>query len=255
MAAFEISLVPCLQDNYAVIIRDHETRHCALVDAPEAAPILAKLDEKGWKPDLIFVTHKHADHVTGVEELREAYPTLEVFAPQEVDACPVDHVVKPGDRVEMGNLKGDVIATPGHTLGHVAYHFASEELLFAGDTLFAMGCGRVFEGTMAEMHASLETLAKLPKQTRVYCGHEYTLNNARFAAHVWPKNPDIAERLETVRALRELGKFTVPSTLQQELTTNPFLMCAHPGLQKALDMVGAAPVEVFTKLRQMKDSF
>ena len=254
MAAFEIVLVECLADNYAVLMRDHETGHCAIIDAPDAAPIRAALARKAWTPNIILVTHKHADHVQAIPELKAAYG-LEVFGPEEVDPALRDHVVRSGDRVEMGNLKADVLACPGHTLGHVAFHFPAEEILFSGDTLFAMGCGRVFEGTMADMHASLQALAALPRQTRIYCGHEYTLNNARFAASVLPDNGDIAERLATVQALRDMKENTVPSTLQLELRTNIFLMCDKDEVRTALHMADASPLEVFTRLRQMKDQF
>lgn len=254
MAAFEIVLVPCLDDNYAVILRDHETGHSAIVDAPDAKPIATELEARGWSPHMVLLTHKHADHVQGIAELKRHY-NLEVFGPEEVNPDLVDHVVKEGDRVEMGNLKGDVIACPGHTKGHVSYHFANEELLFSGDTLFAMGCGRVFEGTMEEMYTSLQKLAHLPKQTRVYCGHEYTLNNASFAASILPNNEAITERLETVRALRDMGENTVPTTLQLELETNIFLMCDDDAVREAIKLYDATPLEVFTALRGMKDRF
>lgn len=254
MASFELRLVPCLQDNYAVIMRDHESGHCAIVDVPEAEPVEAALRENGWKPDMVLLTHKHADHVQGVDAIRRAYGA-EVFGPAEVPEGLRERLVQPGGKVEMGNLKGEVIATPGHTLGHVAYHFPSEELLFTGDSLFVMGCGRVFEGSMQEMYDTLMRLARLPKQTRIYCGHEYTLNNARFAASVLPDNAAINERLETIRSLRDMGRHTVPTTIQLELDTNPFLMCAREELRQALKLPDAEPVEVFTRLRQMKDRF
>ena len=255
MAAFEISLVPCLQDNFAVILQDHETRHCAVIDVPDAAPIIAKLNEKGWTPNIVLLTHKHADHTQGVPALKQAFQGLEVFGPSEMSAIELDHVVKAGEVISIGNLKAKVVATPGHTLGHVAYHFETEDLVFTGDTLFVMGCGRVFEGTMADLHSSLQSLASLPRQTRIYCGHDYTLNNARFAASVLPDHEAINERLETVKALHDMGKHSVPSTVQMELQTNIFLMCDQEDVKAALDMAGTTPLEVFTRLREMKNQF
>lgn len=256
MPDLQIALVPCRSDNYAVLLADGATGEAVLVDAPDAAPIAAALDLNGWRLVEILITHHHGDHVAGIEALKGASGARVTGPAAEASKIPgLDRTVGDGDRIEAGPLAFEVIATPGHTAGHVAYHAPAERLLFAGDTLFAMGCGRLFEGTAAEMFASLGKLAALPAETRVYCGHEYTLSNARFARRVDPDNPALAERAEAVERLRDDGLPTVPTTIGLERATNPFLRAGEPALAAAAGLApGTAPAEVFAALRRMKDN-
>ena len=213
--AAKIHQFPCLSDNFGVLIHDPATGATASVDAPEAVAIMAALKETGWELTDILVTHHHADHVQGIAQLAAAFPRVRVTGPtKEADRIPqIDMRVAEGDTARVGSLAARVIETPGHTAGHVAYWFESEGALFAGDTLFAMGCGRVFETPMAVMWDSLSKLAALPPATQVYCGHEYTLSNARFAATVDPENAALQARLKEVEALRAAGRPTLPTTM------------------------------------------
>lgn len=251
----EIELVHCRSDNYAVLLHDRATGTTVLVDAPDADLIGAALERNGWRLTDILVTHHHHDHVVGIPALKAA-SGAEVTGPAaEADRIPgIDRTVADGDRLEVGPFAVDVIATPGHTLGHVAFHLGAERLLFAGDTLFAMGCGRLFEGTAEQMWASLARLAALPPETRVYCGHEYTLSNARFALTVEPGNAALVERAEAVAALRTSGLPTVPTTIALERATNPFLRAGEPAVATAVGLEGHAPAEVFAALRRTKDA-
>jgi hydroxyacylglutathione hydrolase len=253
MPSPEIELVPCLSDNYAVLVRLPGDDRAVLVDAPEAAPIRAALDRRGWRLGTILVTHHHRDHVAGIPEL--AGDGVAVIGPaSEADRIPgLTRTVAGGDRIEVAGSPVDVIATPGHTLGHVAYHLPDAGLLFSGDTLFAMGCGRLFEGTAADMWGSLSRLAALPDDTAVYCGHEYTLSNARFAVGVDPGNSDLAARLAEVERLRAEGRPTVPTVLALEKRTNPFLRAGDPAVASGLGLTGAPAVEVFAEIRRRKD--
>ncbi len=245
----------CLKDNYGVLLHDATTGSTAAVDAPEAAPILQALEEKGWALTEILVTHHHADHVQGIPELKARFPKARVVAPA-AEAAKIGGVeveVAEGDVVNVGNLRAKVLETPGHTAGHIVYWFEDEALLFAGDTLFPLGCGRVFETPMAVMVTSLLKLTRLPIETAVYCGHEYTLSNARFAVTVDPENTLLLSRAAEVEELRKAGKMTVPTTIALEVATNPFLRIGDPSLQRAIGMSGADPTAVFTEIRERKN--
>lgn len=245
----------CLADNFGVLLHDSETGATASIDAPDAAPILAALDQKGWRLTDILVTHHHADHVQGIPGLRQRFPAARIVGPKADAAriAPIDLAVVESDVVHVGELAAVVLETPGHTSGHIAYWFEEDDLLFAGDTLFAMGCGRVFETPMHVMWSSLVKLAGLPGETQVYCGHEYTLANGRFALTVDPDNKILRSRVEDVARMREQGEATLPTTIQIELATNPFLRAEDPGIQAALGMSGADPADVFAELRERKN--
>ncbi len=253
----DLVTVPCLDDNYAFLAHDPISGETGLFDVPEAAPILKALDEREWALSRIFITHHHWDHVGGLKEMRAAFPSARVVgAKPDFDRLPpLDQMVEEGDEVKIGNDTGRVIDVSGHTQGHIAYFFEQARLAFTADSLMALGCGRVFEGTMPQMFESLEKLAALPPDTIICSGHEYTAANGRFAASVDPENSALAERIRDVDAKRINGTPTVPSILAEELATNPFLRSRDPGLQKSLDMVGADPVDVFSALRTRKDNF
>ena len=245
----------CLKDNYGLLLHDPATGSTAAIDAPEAGPILAALDAKGWRLTDILVTHHHADHTQGIPELKARFPEARVVAPAKEAAKigGVDHEVAEGDGVSVGKLRAKVLETPGHTAGHIVYWFEDEAILFAGDTLFPLGCGRVFETPMAVMVTSLLKLTRLPIETAVYCGHEYTLGNARFAVTVDPDNTLLQTRAAEVEDLRKADKMTVPTTIALEVATNPFLRIGDPALQRAIGMAGADPTAVFTEIRERKN--
>ena len=238
---------PCLSDNYGFLVRDDATGKVACIDTPDAAAILAELEKLGWGLDLILNTHWHADHAGGNAEIAKATGATSV-GPVEVERLvPVDRKVSGGDVVDLGETRFTVIESGGHTLGHVAYFDAADEVAFVGDTLFTLGCGRMFEGTPEQFWASLERLAALPDATRIYCAHEYTASNARFALSV-DADPVLKARTDEIFAARERGEWTVPTTLGLERATNPFLRA--PVLRPDL-----APHEAFAAIRSAKDSF
>ncbi|MGE5566398.1 MAG: hydroxyacylglutathione hydrolase [Parcubacteria group bacterium] len=238
---------PCLSDNYGFLIRDEATGLAACIDTPDAAAILRELKGLGWELALILNTHWHPDHAGGNAEVKAATGAT-VVGPAEVEkiAAP-DRVVADGDVVMLGETRFNVIDTGGHTLGHITYHDAADHIAFVGDTLFALGCGRLFEGTPAQMWGSLQKLAALPDDTTVYCAHEYTASNARFALSV-DGDPALKRRAEEVFAARERGEPTVPTTIGLEKATNPFLRAPllEPGLPAH---------EAFGKVRAAKDAF
>jgi len=253
--ALEIRLVPCLSDNYAVILRDPASGAVMVVDAPEAAPIERALDAEKWKLTHILVTHHHGDHVQGIPALKQKYGAT-VIGPQEAAKTGMlDQTVGDRDTVKVGGLEARVIETPGHTAGHIIYVFDREPLLFAGDTLFAIGCGRAIERPAAVLWQSLLKFRDLPGETKMYCGHEYTLANARFAVTVDPKNAALQARLAAVEKTRAAGKPTLPSTMAEERATNPFLRADDPAIAAAVGMKGADPAAVFTEIRERKNSF
>ncbi len=256
----EIELLPVMSDNYVCLLFDPATGTSGVVDPGVAEPVLARLAELGRGLDWILLTHHHADHTGGLPALRRETGARAVCSRGDVGRIAgiesgTDVAVGEGDVVTFGALAVHVLETPGHTRGHVSFWISGEETLFCGDTLFALGCGRLFEGTAEEMWRSLSKLAALPPSTRVYCGHEYTASNARFALAVDPDNPDLRRRAEEIRGLRERGEPTIPTTIELELRTNPFLRVGDPAIRRRLGMEEASEVEVFAELRARKDRF
>ena len=245
-----------LSDNYIYLIHDAVSEETAVVDPAVAEPVLDYLAEQGWQLKYILNTHHHLDHVEGNSAIKQKTACKVVAGQTDSQRIPdFDIGVTDGDEFLLGGHKIRVLATPGHTLGHVAYFFEQDELLFCGDTLFVMGCGRLFEGTPEQMHASLTRLKALPSTTKVYCAHEYTQANGRFAISVEPDNLALREKLQRVAVLRSNNEPTVPSTIQEEIATNPFLRTDSFSIQKSLGLVGANAVSVFTELRKRKDVF
>lgn len=250
----DIHLFPCLDDNYGVLIHDPATGATASIDAPDADDVRAALAEKGWTLTHILVTHHHHDHVGGIQELKSETGCKVIGPKGEAQKITgIDGTVAEGDTLNFGKADVHVIETPGHTLGHVTYYIPSNAVAFAGDTLFAMGCGRIFEGTPEMMYASLQKLAALPGDTRVYCGHEYTLSNGRFALTIEPENAALKKRMAEVEALRVEHKPTLPTTIAAELATNPFLRAHVPAIQERLKMTGAPAWQVFAEIRERKN--
>ena len=249
----EIEILPALSDNYIYAIETPDGR-TVVVDPGEAGPVLRYLEGNERSLDAIWLTHRHHDHIGGVGELVEAYGCRVVGPAAEADAIGgLDEEVKEGDTVEDCGLRAEVIATPGHTKGHVSFYLPDAKALFCGDTLFVMGCGRLFEGDAATMWESLGKLASLPEGTRVYCGHEYTLSNAKFAGRVDGANQAGTTKARLVASLREHDQPTVPTTIGDERQTNPFLRADTPELRRAVNMPDAPAYEVFGALRKMKD--
>ncbi len=245
----------CLSDNYGVLLHDPETRATATIDVPEAAPVLKALEEKGWELTDILVTHHHADHTQGIPEVKKRYPNARMVGPAKEQAKigVLDLAVGEGDYVKVGALKAKVLETPGHTSGHIVYWFEAEDLLFAGDTLFALGCGRPFEEPPSVLYHSLMKLARLPGSVEVYAGHEYTQSNAKFAVGVDGGNELLVERAAAIEALRAKGEPTLPTTISIERATNPFLRADEPDLKAAMGMADADGEDVFTALRERKN--
>ena len=254
--ALTIEQFICGGDNFGVLIHDPASGLTAAIDAPQEAPIRAKLAERNWTLDRILVTHHHGDHTAGNLALKAAFSCTITGPAAEAATIPgIDETVKEGDRFAVGGSEVRVIATPGHTLGHITYWLPGEGIAFVGDTLFAMGCGRLLEGDAAMMWTSLEKLAALPDATQVYCGHEYTETNARFAVTVDPDNAELAARYAKVTALRAAGKVTLPTTIGLEKRTNPFLRARDPAIRARLGMSDAPPAAVFAEIRKRKDHF
>lgn len=252
MSNLKFHQFPCLDDNYGVLVHDPDSGETFSVDAPDADDVLAALDETGWKLTHILVTHHHDDHVQGIAKVKSQTGAT-VIGPDGSSIADLDRTVAGGDTIDLAGEKIQVIATPGHTLDMLNYYLPESGALFAADTLFAMGCGRVFEGTPAMMWESLEKLMALPPQTKVYAGHEYTLANAKFSMTVDGGNPDLVTRLAEVEKLRADGKPTLPTTIGLELKTNPFLRAADPEIRKNLGMEEASDAEVFTEIRERKN--
>jgi hydroxyacylglutathione hydrolase len=252
----QIVTIPCLADNYAYLAHDPDTGETAAVDVPEAGPILKALADRGWTLSHVLLTHHHWDHIEGLEALLAAHPALVVGAKADIKRLPpLDIAVAEGDTFRVGHETFQVIDVSGHTVGHVAYHAPESKIVFTGDSLMALGCGRVFEGTMPQMWHSLSKLAALPEDTIVCSGHEYTQANAKFALTVDSGNSALISRANAVNEARKKGLPTVPSTLKEELDTNPFLRADNPEIQANLGMSGATPEEVFAEIRARKDRF
>ena len=238
----EIVRIPALADNYIWLVHDDTSGETVVIDPAVAEPVLAEAEARGWRIGQIWNTHWHPDHTGGNEEIKAATGCTVTGPAAEAHRIPTqDRQVREGDSVSLGSLRAEVWEVPAHTAGHIAYYLAQENLVFVGDTLFAMGCGRLFEGEAGQMHANLQRLAQLPPETAVYCAHEYTLSNGRFAAVAEPENGDIRARLAEVERQRARGEATVPTTIGFERATNPFMR--------------AASAAELAELRQAKDNF
>jgi hydroxyacylglutathione hydrolase len=254
MAALEIYQFPCLGDNYGFLVHDSESGETACIDTPETAPILAALEKTGWTLTQIWNTHHHYDHAGNNEEIKRITGCTITGPAGEADKIPaIDRAVDDGDTVMLGAHEAHVLNVGGHTLGHIAFHM--EGHAFVGDSLFALGCGRVFEGTMAQMWESLQKLNALPDGTQIYCAHEYTTSNAAFAVTIDPDNEALSKRVAEISALRAANKPTVPTEIALERATNPFLRATDANVQARLNMSGAPAVDVFAEIRARKDSF
>lgn len=256
---FQIDALPAFSDNYLWLLQDASTRRCAVVDPGDAAPVLAWLSaHPGWQLSDILVTHHHPDHTGGVAKLKSA-TGARVYGPASETIPSRDLALDEGERIQVLGLDFLIYAVPGHTLGHIAYYQADQGWLFCGDTLFAAGCGRLFEGTPEQMHDSLSRLAALPDATQVYCAHEYTLSNLHFARAVEPQNPTIAARFAEVSAWRAEGRISLPSTISLEKNTNPFLRVQETSVNQIIDeregLQQRSPAETFAALRRWKDVF
>jgi hydroxyacylglutathione hydrolase len=254
--ALELVTIPCLADNYAYLIHDPASGQTAVVDVPDAAPILATLRDRGWSLSDILITHHHSDHIQGVEALREATGARVLGAAADAHRLPRLDLALTGDSTfSIGPEFARVIDVPGHTVGHIAFHFPDSKLAFTADSLMSGGCGRLFEGTPAQMHASLAKLAALPPDTLICSGHEYTASNLRFALTLEPANAALISRSTKVAADRDQGRPTVPVPLRTELETNPFLRAQLPALKAAVGLPNADDVTVFAEIRARKDKF
>ena len=254
MSPLEIDLFACRSDNFGLLLHDPATGATASVDAPEEQPILDALARRGWRLSHILTTHHHNDHVAANDALKRRFGVT-IIGPARETIPGIDRKVDGGDSFDFAGRRVEVIATPGHTVGHICFHLPEEKLLFAADTLFALGCGRIFEGTPAGMWDALSRLAALPDETTVYFGHEYTLANARFALTVDPGNAELEARVAEIEALRAEGGFTAPTTIGLEKATNPFLRAADPAIRRRLGMETASDAEVFAEIRARKDRF
>jgi hydroxyacylglutathione hydrolase len=252
--AAQTRLFLCLQDNYGVLLHDPESGATAAIDAPEAAPTEAALKATGWRLSDILVTHHHADHTGGIAELKQQHRCRVVAPAGEAARIPlVDATVREGDQVRVGALQGRVLETPGHTAGHISYVFPQDKLAFVGDTLFSIGCGRVIEGTPEMMWQSLLKLRALPDDTRIYCGHEYTKANIRFAETIEPDNAALKTRAAQVDSLLAARKPTIPSTIGEEKAANPFLRADVPEVAKSVGLAGGPAWRVFAEIRERKN--
>jgi hydroxyacylglutathione hydrolase len=256
MAQLQVELVPVLSDNYIYLAHEPETGATAVVDPAEAKPALEAAEAKGWTISHILNTHHHGDHTGGNREVQQATGAPIAGPSYDAERIPgIDVRLSEGDTYSVGNAVAKVIFTPGHTRGHVSFWFERENALFSGDTLFALGCGRLFEGDAATMWQSLQKLRQVPDSTRIYCGHEYTRTNARCALQLDPDNAKLQEYARVIDSLRDAEQPTLPAQMGMERDTNPFLRADDPALAQAMAMPGADPVDVFAKAREIRNGF
>jgi len=252
----EIVQIPVLKDNYVYLVRDAATQAVGVVDPAVAEPVEAELERRRWRLTHVLNTHHHGDHVGGNQRLKARFGAMIVGPRADRDRIPgIDVEVGEGDTYAFGQEPAKVFDIPGHTRGHIAYWFAGSKALFCGDTIFSLGCGRMFEGTPEQMWSSLDKLRRLPPETRVYCGHEYTQANARFAMTIEPLNPALIMRQRRVDEARAAGRATIPSTMAEECAANPFLRADEPTVAAAVGLADADPVAVFAEVRRRKDNF
>ncbi|GLT09380.1 hydroxyacylglutathione hydrolase [Sulfitobacter porphyrae] len=253
---FDLITIPCLSDNYAYLLHDEATGETACIDVPEAGPIKAALEDHGWTLSQVWLTHHHWDHVDGLADLLADHHASVVGAAADAHRMPELNVpVKEGDTVKLGSLTAHILDVSGHTVGHIAFYVPGASAAFTADSLMALGCGRLFEGTPAQMWDSMQKLMKLPGDTTICSGHEYTASNAKFALTVDPQNDALISRAKAVEDARAKGQPTVPSQLSTELQTNPFLRPADPGIRANLGMPDASDSDVFAEIRKRKDNF
>ena len=254
--SFELITIPCLSDNYAFILYNVENHSAFLVDAPEADPINEVLSKNNLNLEKIFLTHHHADHIDGLDKILEKHSAVTIGAKADIHRLPkLDEYVEAGDLFLFQGQAGKIFDVSGHTIGHIALYISAQNILFSGDSLMALGCGRLFEGSAEQMWHSLSQLLSLPDSTQICSGHEYTENNASFALLIDPKNHDLVKRSKQVKLERSKGLFTVPSELGLEKKTNPFLRPFDKNIRENLNMSRSTDVEVFSKIRALKDKF
>ncbi len=252
----EIDQFMCRSDNFGVLVHDRASGETALIDAPEEKTILEAAERTGWTPTVILTTHHHADHVEANLALKKRFGLKIVGPKREAEKIPgIDETVDEGSPLRFGGEDVRVLFTPGHTLGHISYHFPKSKVAFVADVLFALGCGRILEGDPAMMWASLQKLAALPPETTIYCGHEYTQSNAKFALTVDPDNAALKARAKEIDALRADNRATLPTTIARELETNPFIRPQDPAIRRTLGMETASDEAVFAEIRKRKDNF
>ncbi|MEE9347723.1 MAG: hydroxyacylglutathione hydrolase [Robiginitomaculum sp.] len=252
----KIKMFPCRSDNYGFLVHDPVSGQTASIDTPDPDVIMQEAQAAGWTLTHIFNTHHHFDHVGGNKAIKDALGVTIIGPRAEASKIPhIDIAVGEGDTAALGHHKAAVFDTPAHTLGHIAYHFADDAVIFVGDTLFALGCGRLFEGTPAMMWAAMQKFAALPDATQVYCAHEYTLSNAAFALSVDGANPALIDYVARAKALREKGLPTVPTTIGAEKAANPFMRADTPALRKSVNMMEASAADVLGEIRRRKDAF
>ena len=253
----DIVTIPALGDNYIYLLQDRATQSVAVVDPGDAAPVVAALEARGWRLTTVLLTHHHADHVAGAPALKAQYGSTIIGSAGDAGRLSfLDRAVRTGDRITVGEASAEIFETPGHTRGHIAFWFADSDALFCGDTLFSLGCGRLFEGTAGDMWTSLKKLRDLPDRTRVYCGHEYTFSNARFALSIDPSNAALAGAAREIASKHDRGDATIPALLGREKAINPFLRADDPAMAEAVSAPpGADPVAVFAEIRKRKDAF
>jgi len=252
----EIQQIPVLNDNYIYLIHDSLSKETAVIDPAVASPVIEVLKENNWRLTYLLNTHHHSDHVGGNLELKQQTQCQIVGAAIDEHRIPgIDQKVQEGDTLKIGSYTIEIINCAGHTTGHIAFYIPEANALFCGDTLFAMGCGRLFEGSAEQMQHSLAKFSALPLNTQIYCAHEYTLANSRFALSVEPHNNDLLTSIEHIKKLTANKQATIPTTLEQELATNPFLRTSSPEIKESLAMPNASNLEIFTELRERKNSF
>ena len=256
MGVLEIEQFICRSDNIGVLIHDPVNNLTAAIDAPEEAPILAALERRGWMLDYIFTTHHHYDHVEANFALKQKYG-LKIYGPRaESDKIPeIDVTLNDGDNFRFGQFEVQVLSTPGHTKGEISYYIPQSKVAFTGDTLFSLGCGRLLEGTPQQMFRSLKVLSALPADTAIYCGHEYSASNARFALTIDPDNEALQQRAAEITRLRANDQLTLPTSIARELATNPFLRASDRQIRARLSLTDASDEQVFTRIRALKDNF
>ncbi len=252
----EINIIPCLKDNYAYVLNDKKSKIVSVVDPSESAPIIDYLNKRNLKLNYILNTHHHFDHVGGNIELKKKYKAKVIGFDKDKKRIPgIDIMLKEDELWKLGSYNLKIIYIPGHTLGHICFYFETEKVAFTGDTLFSLGCGRIFEGTYEQMYNSLDKIKNLPKDTKIYCGHEYTIKNYEFCKKIEPKNLYLNKKHDEINFKISKKLPTIPTTLEEELNCNVFLRCNVIGLKSSLNMKNDNPIAIFTKLRDLKDNF